>query len=1010
MVLTTIQSWDNEGPNFVGPQPGLRNASQNFETTVSRNISVSGFELALEVSEVDDDDAGAPGIDNPESIGYVAIEDGVSANLVPLSGGSVGLATGFGTATGTCGSTVLNGLSFPSAPSAPSLRGFAGKQTRSDSDGGWLRRCALTTPGGNAVSMTIDVDEDQDGDTERTHAASETVGAAIFGDDFITSPVSLAYAQTRPSANGVEFSFAAATEVGTLGYRLWGRVDEAAEWELLDQSMIPATSPDGMSPRSYSRQIARGDLSQIRIEDIDILGRSRYHAPVDASPTGSHQIGTFPDQPAPIDWAAIRASNLNAPVRVLPRGATFSARISVTTTGPQQVAFEQFAALGLPAGTATNRIALSDADRAVPRAITCIGPSNQTFGPGCTLEFLGEERDSLYGSENVYQLRVQNVPVAGAVLEARSGNFDPNSGASVAVGVKEKLLTRQLGYSISAPGDDPWFDTRMLATSGAVEHHVDWSLPNYAGGTVQLAMRLWGGLDFPGQEDDHSVQILLNGVLLESRRFNGLRSEEFYFDLPQSAIAENNRVTLRLPLDTGFATDLIYLDEMRLSYPQFNQAVDGELQLGQFSQTAVGERLLESSFEDATLGVLGVHSNSVLWSERDGVLYRDEVSQDGATYAGTHAIWLLPRTQIATPQVSAAVPPIADTRGVQYLIISAPEFESELTELVALQQGRGYQVEVLRTDQIYARYSDFEASPFAIAQAIQSREPRFVLLVGGDSYDYHNYLGLGAQSLLPTFYRAADEIVRFAASDADFADYDRDGAPELAIGRIPARTSAQLQLALGSLLERAAIPPERYFATSGQSAPGERFGAHSRSLLSHLRQGQAIDFALVDEVGLGTARAQTIQALAGDADWINYAGHSSPSRWGFENLLNTQGLASITRTGPGAVISQWGCWNNYFVLPDQNSMADALMFDGNGLAAAVIGSSSLAEDASHMALAVRFFDLFEDGRFDESPMLPVNTLGEALMQAKRDLANGAPEHIGSNYSMQLFGDPAQPLR
>ncbi|MCB0246681.1 MAG: carboxypeptidase regulatory-like domain-containing protein, partial [Anaerolineae bacterium] len=233
VVLTTIQSWDNEGPNFVGPQPGLRNASQNFETTVSRNISVSGFELALEVSEVDDDDAGAPGIDNLESIGYVAIEDGVSANLVPLGGGSVGLATGFGAATGNCASTVLNGLGFPSAPSAPSLRGFAGKQTRSDSDGGWLRRCALTTPGGNAVSMTIDVDEDQDGDTERTHAASETVGAAIFGDDFITSPVSLAYAQTRPSANGVEFSFAAATEVGTLGYRLWGRVDEAAEWELL---------------------------------------------------------------------------------------------------------------------------------------------------------------------------------------------------------------------------------------------------------------------------------------------------------------------------------------------------------------------------------------------------------------------------------------------------------------------------------------------------------------------------------------------------------------------------------------------------------------------------------------------------------------------------------------------------------------------------------------------------------------------------------------------------------
>ena len=1008
VVLSSIQSWNNEGPNFLGPQPSLRNASQNFETTVMQNVTTNGFDVALEVSEVDDDDAGAPGIDNPEIVGYVAIESGVSVNLVPLGGGIVGLATGTGTANDTCASTILAGLNFPTAPSAPSLRGFAGKQSRNEADGGWLRRCALSAPGGNAVSMTIDVDEDQDGDLERTHG-NETVGAAIFGNDFITSPVTLAFARTQPVGNGVELNFSVSSEVGLLGYRLWGRLSETAEWELLTDALIPANNADGMAARSYQHRIERQDLQQVRIEDIDILGQSRFHAPIEVSRTQSHTVGKLPED-FPLDWSAIRASNRSANRRSLPSSEGFSTLVAVNKVGPQRIRFEQLAALGLPAGLSADRIILSDAGRQVARAIICSGAQGQFFGAGCTLEFLGTARESLYGSENIYRIHLANAQSSETALSVQAGNFDADKGAAIGVGVSERLLTRQLGYNFSAPGADPWFDTRLLATQTPVEHNVDFNTPNYAGGAVRLALRLWGGLDFTGDSEDHSVEILLNNQLLTRKRFDGLVAEEFYFELQQNQLGVNNRLTIRLPMDTGYSADLIYLDELRLSYAQFNRAEAGALQLGTFTPgLAASEFLQRTGFESAISGITGVQADSVLWSERDGVLYRDAVAQNGAVFAGTNALWLQPLSALAMPELRPDVPAVVDGRA-QYLIITAPEFESELVALIALQQSRGYQVEVLRTDQIYARYSDFEPSPQAIEQAIRAREPKFVLLVGGDSYDYNNYLGLGAQSLLPTFYRAADPIVRFAASDADFADFNQDGSPELALGRIPARTVPELQRALASILDRAAAPITRYFATSGQSSAGERFAQNSRSLLSHLRQGQPVEFALVDEVGLDAARTSTRAALGGSADWINYAGHSSPNRWAFQNLLTSQDLDSIQRVGPAAVVSQWGCWNNYFVMPNQNTMAHALMFGNNRLAAAVIGSSSLAEDASHMALAVRFFDLVEDGRFDERPMQLVNTIGEALMQAKRELAREAPEHIGSNYSILLFGDPAQPLR
>ena len=75
-----------------------------------------------------------------------------------------------------------------------------------------------------------------------------------------------------------------------------------------------------------------------------------------------------------------------------------------------------------------------------------------------------------------------------------------------------------------------------------------------------------------------------------------------------------------------------------------------------------------------------------------------------------------------------------------------------------------------------------------------------------------------------------------------------------------------------------------------------------------------------------------------------------------------------------------------------------------------IGSTSLAEDASHLALGTRFFDLIEDGRIDDRGGVVINTLGEALQAAKADLATNAPEHVESNYSITLFGDPAMRVR
>ncbi len=1005
VVLSTVQSWNqsNEGFNLdlFGTTPALRGTSAPWATTSVSSVTKMGFDIALEASEVDDDDQDGNGFAASETLGYVAIESGVSVKLAPLgSGGSmVGLATGLSTATDECSGT---SLAFPSGTPvvASNLRGFAGKQTRTEADGGWLRRCAMGASAPN-VSMSVRVDEDTDIDAERTHG-NETIGIAIFGDDFSTTPVTLAQAQVQRQGNNLALSFASATEIGHLGYRIWGRTSEAADWQVLTPNLLMSNTGDGFAGKDYSQtlpgQIERIPVTEVRIEDVDLLGRSRFHP---ALAVGA-SIGAVPVD-VPLDWSAIRAANAATPQRSL-RGTNAQALLEVTQDGIYRVRFEALENLGFATGTPASQIALLDDGQPVLRHLSC-----STLGAGCFIEFVGRKRESLYGATNVYTLKLDaNAarPVSGGAL------FNDNSPVGTVPGEVREAANR--AYSFSAPGSDPWFDQRLVATSAPVELTRTFALLGRSAGAVTLSVDIWGGTDFAGDSPDHSVALLINGQLLATRRFDGLTAQRIEAPIPENLLQASNTLSLRVLADTGYSADVVLLDGYSVRYPRRSQASNGVLQVGELSQpSTLADSLFSSNFEDSTRsGMLleGVQANSVLWSQIGDQIHRDTVKSDARVDSTASALHLSPSSSITelSPRASIDIQP--NNSPVDYLIVSHPLFAAELAPLIALQQSRGYSVRVLSTDAIYAERSDYAAGPEAIRAAIAAINPRFVLLVGGDSYDYHDYLGIGSQSYVPTFYRAADPIVRFAPSDHPFVDANSDGIPERAIGRIPARTVAELRLALDSILARGNIPASRYFATAGGSAANEHFGLHSRTLLSYLRQGQSTEFALVDELGSAVTKDKARAALAGSADWINYLGHSSPNRWAFDNLLDTNQLASINRGGLPAVVSQWGCWNNYFVLPSQDTMSHALLLRSNRLASAVIGSSSLAEDASHLALATRFFDVVEDGRIGDVSPLVINTLGEALRDAKSDLMQRSPEFVESVYSITLFGDPAAPLR
>ena len=111
------------------------------------------------------------------------------------------------------------------------------------------------------------------------------------------------------------------------------------------------------------------------------------------------------------------------------------------------------------------------------------------------------------------------------------------------------------------------------------------------------------------------------------------------------------------------------------------------------------------------------------------------------------------------------------------------------------------------TEAIYAAFSDHAPDPKALQRyvATYGRNFKTVLLVGGDSYDPYDYLGLGSISFIPSFYQRVNEFVAFGPTDELVVDRDGDRIPDVPIGRLPVRTAAELNLGWLAPLD-AAIP------------------------------------------------------------------------------------------------------------------------------------------------------------------------------------------------------------
>jgi hypothetical protein len=253
-------------------------------------------------------------------------------------------------------------------------------------------------------------------------------------------------------------------------------------------------------------------------------------------------------------------------------------------------------------------------------------------------------------------------------------------------------------------------------------------------------------------------------------------------------------------------------------------------------------------------------------------------------------------------------------------------------------------------------------------------------------------------SFIPSLYAKTNFVVSFAPVDPMFADADNDGVPDLAIGRFPVRTGAELDTLVAKTLAYAAkdYGKTAVFAADTED-PVVNFTADSEALIAQLPSGWAVERAHIDEVGLAAARSRLIAGINQGVALTSFIGHSQPRAWTFQQFFNDSDAGNLTNAGRPTVVAQWGCYNTYYVSPSYNSMGHAFLLRGDRGAAAVLGSSTMTDSLSEEKLGALVMPRM---------VTSGTTIGDAVLDGKRELALTDPDLADVLLGWTVLGDPA----
>ncbi|MEM7358156.1 MAG: C25 family cysteine peptidase [Pseudomonadota bacterium] len=708
---------------------------------------------------------------------------------------------------------------------------------------------------------------------------------------------------------------------------------------------------------------------------------------------------------------------------LLPASASAAAlfNLVVKESGMHRISYADLLAQGADLqGVKHRKLALMLGTQSIPLRTAGMldenGKRTNIFGPGAYLEFYAEVEESLYTDKTAYTLHLSR-PLRTSFGAQRAARFRKAAPASTSYRATQ-LVEQNNYYDFLSPSTiDPWHYGQQIGVGGATGPELAFNLDNVVPGPVTLEAQVFGLLDLPEAGNDHHVSFVVNGSPAGDQQFDGNRA--ITVSLPtgdQTLSVSEGQNTLRMDLlgIAGMPLDAVALNEFEVTYQRTTQANNNYLDGG----FAAGQSLI-SGFSNADINVYRFDNAGT--PHRLKRIYRTQPNSEQETHSigvnlaeyGARLI-VVAEGGYRTPEVAV----IADEQDItsgktDYLVITHPAFlGTTLDSFVQMrEQTSDLSVKVVDINQVYGQFGNHLPSSAAIHQYVKfaaaNMGVRYVLLVGGDQYDYKNYQS-EAISHIPTAYAATpggELIVQQNPVDSLYGDLDGDGVPDVPVGRLPVRNQQELAYIVEKINDytaRSGYAASAMVATDiDDNSNSILFEPQGESFISLLPPAWQTDVvrAYPQSQGGETAKSNLFAAINNGVSLASYLGHSAEQVWSRATppLLTASEVSQFNNIDKPAVVTQWGCWNTYFIKPSSNSMAQALMLGGYTGAATVLGASSLTELASEQVLSKLFIPRL---------LTPGTTVGDAVIAAKQEMAKSMPRASDVLLGWQILGDPA----
>jgi hypothetical protein len=502
----------------------------------------------------------------------------------------------------------------------------------------------------------------------------------------------------------------------------------------------------------------------------------------------------------------------------------------------------------------------------------------------------------------------------------------------------------------------------------------------------------------------HQVEVQFNNVVLGTMNYSGLEHPVQIFDLPVSQLLNGSNTLKFTPAVSG---DVSLIDYVRITYPHAFQADAGALKFnlrGTQSLKVDGFSSSQIRLIDYT-DPYSVNLSSPL-AESSALGYAITVPPSSPRSKAQRLLYAIPEGQFVQPAALTLNQPStlnAAANGADFLIVAHKSIIPSLPPLVTARQNR-FTVSVVDIEDIYDEFGYGVHGPDAIKEFLSfatthwSIAPRYVIFAGDASYDPRNYMGLGDLDLVPT--KLVDATYDETASDDWLADFDNDGAADIALGRLPVGSASDASLVISKIVNfTPAVPQAAMLIADDPGTPPQwDFETASDDVQALLPASMTVQRVNVrTEPSPAQATANIIDGFNQGRAVVNYSGHGNVDVWSGASIFTSANASALTNGNKLPFVIVMDCLNGYFHDPNLLSLSEAFLLAPNGGAVAAFASSGLTSTPGQRQMELQLYSSLYGGQSI--------AVGDAIKTAK-----AATQDVDVRRTWIYFGDPSIKIR